>query len=78
MNFGRLADLRRHFKATHVQNRSDYYCSQDGCQRSYNYNGNPGRGFGTRKDKCEEHIRTVHREIPDHLRGHAQLYSLAN
>ena len=34
-------------------------------------NGNPGRGFGTRKDKSEEHIRTVHRDIPEHLRSEA-------
>lgn len=68
--FGRLADLRRHYKATHVNEGTQYYCSQVGCPRSYNYEGGLGRSFGTRKAECKEHIRTIHRDVPEHLRGH--------
>ncbi|KAF2739546.1 hypothetical protein EJ04DRAFT_334864 [Polyplosphaeria fusca] len=60
-NFGRQADLRRHYEQRHERNRAEYFCPHSGCSRSHPTGGGKGRGFGTRKDKCEEHIRNVHK-----------------
>ncbi|KAF2274783.1 uncharacterized protein EI97DRAFT_88897 [Westerdykella ornata] len=63
--FGRLADLRRHYEAAHVSaaNKPEYYCPVSGCARSRWFGGGGGRSFGTRKDKCDEHVRNVHKGL---------------
>lgn len=58
--FGRLADLRRHNEHIHTGKRKEYFCTYNSCKRSNKNTGGSGRGFGSRRDKRDEHIRTVH------------------
>lgn len=60
--FGRMADLRRHHEQAHAPNRVQFFCSIAGCPRSHAPTGGRGRSFGTRKDKRDEHERTVHKK----------------
>lgn len=62
LQFGRMADLRRHYDQTHAKNRLQYFCSVSGCSRSHASTGGRGRSFGTRKDKRDEHERNVHKK----------------
>ncbi|KAL5410480.1 hypothetical protein PMIN03_005368 [Paraphaeosphaeria minitans] len=62
LQFGRMADLRRHYDQTHAMSRVQYFCSVSGCSRSHASTGGRGRSFGTRKDKRDEHERNVHKK----------------
>ena len=60
-HFNRHADFRRHYSAFHEARPIQYFCSVSGCLRSREPSGrSKGRSFGPRKDKMEEHMRTVH------------------
>lgn len=68
LTFGRMADLRRHYDQTHATHRVQFYCSVSGCSRSHAPTGGRGRSFGTRKDKRDEHERTVHKKEREYRR----------
>lgn len=55
-----LGDFRRHFDQQHARRAKQCFCNYDGSNRS---KGN--RGFGTRKDKRDEHERNVHVDAPE-------------
>ncbi|CAI6342535.1 unnamed protein product [Periconia digitata] len=60
--FGRLADLQRHYDQQHKKSVKEYFCRFDGCSRAEG--SSPSKGFGTRKDKRDEHERRQH-EVAD-------------
>ena len=62
ITFGRQADFKRHVGNTHEPQKLEYFCPEDGCARSKRPTGgkSKGRSFNNRKDKMEEHLRTVH------------------
>jgi hypothetical protein len=61
LRFGRQADFKRHHINVHVPKKIEYFCTVQGCDRSKKpAKKSKGRSFGTRKDKMEEHVRTVH------------------
>lgn len=65
LRFGRQADLRRHLQNVHGSYKREYFCVVAGCDRSKKPSkGGKGHGFGFRKDKFDEHIRTIHLDIP--------------
>jgi hypothetical protein len=56
--FGRLVDLRRHYKQFHGDDSSGHWCPVQGCSRSQ---AAGGKSFpGVRHDKLSEHIRIMH------------------
>lgn len=61
ITFGRQADFKRHYENVHASKKIEYFCPQVGCDRSkHPTGGNKGRSFKGRKDKMDEHMRTVH------------------
>jgi len=70
--FTRLADLRRHYSQHHTTDKQEYFCTVPGCRRHKDGAAGGrvrkgkgrlgGKGFGVRKDKRDEHLRTVHGE----------------
>ncbi|OCL11075.1 hypothetical protein AOQ84DRAFT_287980, partial [Glonium stellatum] len=54
LSFNRLADLKRHHNSFHSSKGERFWCSADGCHRSQG-----GKPF-PRKDKRDEHVRTMH------------------
>ncbi|KAF1848356.1 uncharacterized protein K460DRAFT_353344 [Cucurbitaria berberidis CBS 394.84] len=62
LTFGRQADFKRHYENVHAPRKLEYFCPTEGCSRSKKpANGkSKGRSFNNRKDKMEEHVRTVH------------------
>ncbi|CAO2654362.1 Nn.00g110950.m01.CDS01 [Neocucurbitaria sp. VM-36] len=64
LTFGRQADFKRHYENVHAPRKIEYFCPEEGCSRSRNpANGkSKGRSFNSRKDKMEEHVRTVHQK----------------
>ncbi|KAF2108308.1 hypothetical protein BDV96DRAFT_263020 [Lophiotrema nucula] len=62
LTFNRQADLRRHYENRHATRSrvEECYCPVKGCGRSYEVGGKRGRSFGMRRDKRDEHLRTVH------------------
>ncbi|KAF2845417.1 hypothetical protein T440DRAFT_276682 [Plenodomus tracheiphilus IPT5] len=62
LRFGRQADFKRHYENVHAKMVVEYFCPKTGCVRSRNPVGktSKGRSFKGRKDKMEEHVRTVH------------------
>ncbi|KAH7390737.1 hypothetical protein BKA66DRAFT_440025 [Pyrenochaeta sp. MPI-SDFR-AT-0127] len=62
LTFGRQADFKRHYENVHAPRKIEYFCPQEGCSRSRKPVGgkSKGRSFNNRKDKMEEHLRTVH------------------
>ncbi|KAL1643984.1 hypothetical protein SLS61_009012 [Didymella pomorum] len=71
LKFGRQADFRRHYTNVHEAMKVEYFCTWKGCDRSKRpFKKGKGRSFGLRKDKMEEHVRTVHERV-DKRKGHA-------
>lgn len=63
LRFGRQADFRRHWTNVHALKKIEYFCTTEGCDRSKRPSKRgKGRSFGNRRDKMEEHVRTVHGE----------------
>ncbi|KAF1838163.1 hypothetical protein BDW02DRAFT_565204 [Decorospora gaudefroyi] len=62
LTFGRQADFKRHYENVHAGRSVEYFCPKDGCPRSKRPGGgkSKGRSFKGRKDKMNEHLRTVH------------------
>lgn len=61
LRFGRQADFRRHHTNVHAKSKTEYFCTFVGCDRSRRPSKKgKGRSFGNRRDKMEEHVRTVH------------------
>lgn len=62
LTFGRQADFKRHYENVHTPRKIEYFCPEEGCSRSRRpANGkSKGRSFNSRRDKMEEHVRTVH------------------
>lgn len=50
-----------------------YYCPVKGCHRSRHFGSNGGRSFGSRRDKCEEHVRTVHPHLNEERQSSSPL-----
>ncbi|KAF1931510.1 uncharacterized protein M421DRAFT_313876 [Didymella exigua CBS 183.55] len=64
LKFGRPADFRRHYKMVHETKKIEYFCTWKGCDRSKRpFKKGKGRSFGSRRDKMEEHVRTVHQRV---------------
>lgn len=61
LRFGRQADLKRHLANFHGVEKTEYFCTVEGCDRSRRPSGkSKGRSFGAKKDKMEEHVQAVH------------------
>jgi hypothetical protein len=54
--FGRHVDLDRHYNAYHAQDKTEYWCTVEGCDRSEGGN----KPFA-RKDKLKDHLRQGHK-----------------
>lgn len=64
LKFGRQADFRRHFTNVHESKKVEFFCTWKGCDRSKRpIKKGKGRSFGSRRDKMEEHVRTVHEKV---------------
>lgn len=64
LKFGRQADFRRHYINVHAAKKEEFFCTYKGCDRSKRPSKKgKGRSFGSRRDKMEEHVRTVHEKV---------------
>lgn len=54
-SFGRLAELRRHYKNTHSKQQA-FWCEVTSCDRSRSVDQRPFH----RKDKLADHVRAMH------------------
>lgn len=61
LTFNRHADFKRHYTNMHGRKVIEYFCPEQGCQRSKKpADGKKGRSFKGRRDKMKEHMETVH------------------
>jgi|SRR5579871_3700842 len=60
ITFARLSELKRHIKTQHIK-AEIFWCNYAGCRRSRTSRAEDGKPF-SRKDKRNEHERSVHKK----------------